>query len=84
MTQVFIFHIGLSLTVAMVAENGRENRPKWRKCHFGPKLVVLQTVFSKIRYQHSQIPKRCLDILCNLISFIIHLNIFLVFACALC
>ena len=28
MTQVFIFHIDLNLTVAMVTENGRENRLK--------------------------------------------------------
>ena len=28
MTQVLIFHIDLTLTVAMVTENGRENRLK--------------------------------------------------------
>ena len=33
MTKVFIFHIDLTLTVAMVTENGRQNRLKSKKCH---------------------------------------------------
>ena len=36
MPQVFIFHIDLSLSVAMVTENGRQYRLKCRKCNFGP------------------------------------------------
>ena len=36
MPQVFIFHIDLTLSVAMVTENGRQYRLKYRKCHFGP------------------------------------------------
>ena len=39
MTKVFIFHTDLTLTVAMVTENGRQYRLKYRKClfrqHFG-------------------------------------------------
>ena len=29
MIQVLLFHIDLALTVAMVTENGRQNRPKY-------------------------------------------------------
>ena len=36
MTKVFIFHIDLTLTVAMVTENGRQYRLKYRKCLFRP------------------------------------------------
>ena len=82
--QVFLFHIDLTLTVAMVTENGCQYRLKYRKCHFGLNFDVLQAVFLKIRYQHSLIPKRYFNILFVLLSFIIHLNIFLIFACALC
>ena len=53
MTKVFIFHIDLTLTLAMVTENGRQYRLKYRKCHFGLNFDVLQAVFLKIRYQHS-------------------------------
>ena len=84
MSQVFIFHIDLTLMVAMVTENGCQYRLKQRKCQFGHNLEVLQTVFLKIRYQHSLIPKRYFNVLCILLLFISHLNIFLVFACALC
>ena len=35
---MFIFHIDLSLKVAMVTENGRQYRLKKRKCHFGPQF----------------------------------------------
>ena len=38
MIKVFVFHIDLSLTVAMVTENGHQNRLKWTKCHFGPEI----------------------------------------------
>ena len=34
MIQVFLFHIDLTITVAMVTENGRQNRLKSKKCHF--------------------------------------------------
>ena len=34
MIQVFSFHIDWTLTVAMVTENGRQNRLKSKKCHF--------------------------------------------------
>ena len=49
MTKVFIFHIDLTLTVAMVTENGRQYRLKYRKYHFGLNFDVLQAVFLKIR-----------------------------------
>ena len=80
MTQVFISHIDLTLPVAIITENGRQNRENAILDH---NLEVLQTVFLKLRYQHSKIPKRYFNILCTLLPFIIHLNIFLVFACAL-
>ena len=35
MPQVFIFHIDLTLSVAMVTENGRQYRLKCKKCNFG-------------------------------------------------
>ena len=35
MTKVFIFHIDLTLLVAMVTENGCQYRLKLKKCHFG-------------------------------------------------
>ena len=31
-----LFHIDLTLTVAMVTENGRQNRLKQKKSHFEP------------------------------------------------
>ena len=34
MIQVFLFHIDFTSTVAMVTENGRQNRLKSKKCHF--------------------------------------------------
>ena len=54
----------------------------WR---FTSKLFRFRFRFSvlKIIYQHSQIPF-FFNILCVLLLLIIHLNIFLVFACALC
>ena len=33
---MFIFHIDLTLTVAMATENGRQYRLKYRKCLFRP------------------------------------------------
>ena len=36
MSQVFILHIDLTLSVAMVTENGRQYSLKSRNCHFGP------------------------------------------------
>ena len=69
---MFIFHIDLTLTVAMVTENGCKNMLKIEKCHFGPNLISAQLNTKKINI-----------ILCILLLFIIHLNIFLVFACAL-
>ena len=84
MTQVFISHIDLTLPVAIIKENGRQNRLNRENAILDHNLEVLQTVFLKIRYQHSKIPKRFFNILCTLLLFIIHLNIFLVFACALC
>ena len=59
MPQVFIFHIDLTLSVAMVTENGRQYRLKCRNVILVHILELLQTVLSKIRYQHSEIPKRC-------------------------
>ena len=56
MTKVFIFHIDLTLTVAMVTENGRQYRLKYRLYKYvflDHILEVLRTVISKIRYQHS-------------------------------
>ena len=50
MTQVFIFHIDLTLMVAMVPENIGLNREIVIMDH---NLDVLQTMFLKIRYQHS-------------------------------
>ena len=40
MTQVFIFHIHvyLTLAVSMVTENGRQYRLKYRKCNIGPQF----------------------------------------------
>ena len=38
MTIVFIFHIDLTLTVAMVTENGCQYRLKYIKCNFGPQF----------------------------------------------
>ena len=76
MTQVFTFHIDLTSTVAMVTENGRQYRLNRENIILDYNLEVLLTVFFfKIRYQN--------DILCILL-FIIHLNNFLVFTCALC
>ena len=36
MIKVFVFHIDLTFTVAMVTENGHQNRLKWTKYHFEP------------------------------------------------
>ena len=38
MTLVFLFYIDLTLTVAIVTENGGQYRLKKRKCHFGPQF----------------------------------------------
>ena len=35
---MFIFHIDLTLKVAIVTENGRQYKLKWRKNHFGPQF----------------------------------------------
>ena len=45
---MFIFHIDLSLTVAMVTENGRQYRLKYRNIFLDHILEVLRTVFSKL------------------------------------
>ena len=57
MTQVFLNYIDLTLTVAMVTENGRQYRLNRTKCHFGPKFGDFQSVLLRIRYQHNLIPK---------------------------
>ena len=52
MTQVFIFHIDLTSTVAMVTENGRQCRLNRENIILDYNLEVLLTVFFfKIRYQ---------------------------------
>ena len=38
MVQVFSFHIDLTLMVGIVTQNGRQNRRKYTKCHFGPQI----------------------------------------------
>ena len=49
MTKVFIFHIDLTLLVAMITENGRQYRLKLRKCHFGPPFGgFTDSVFKKL------------------------------------
>ena len=53
MIQVFLFHIDLTLTVPMVTENGRQYRLNLENVILDHNLEVLQTVFLKIRYQHS-------------------------------
>ena len=45
MAQVFLFHIDLTLTIAIVTENGRQYRLKYRKCHFGSQFGGLIDVF---------------------------------------
>ena len=48
-------------------------------------LEVLQTMFFfKLDISAAKYQKRSFNILCILLPFIIHLNIFLVFACTLC
>ena len=47
MTEVFISHINLALPVAMVTENGHQNRLKWSKCHFGAPFGGLTDSFFK-------------------------------------
>ena len=52
MTQVFIFHIDLTSTVAMVTENGRQCRLNRENYHFGLQFGgFTDSVFFKIRYQ---------------------------------
>ena len=46
-------------------------------------MRLLETDFLRIRFQHKQIPKKPLKILCVVIILIICQNIYLVFACAL-
>ena len=48
MTQVFISHIDLTLPVAMVTENGRQNRLNRENAILDHNLEVLQTVFLKL------------------------------------
>ena len=64
-------------------QNCRQNRLKIEKLPFRPNLRLLETDFLRIRYQHKQIPKKPLTILCAVKILIICENIFLVFACAL-
>ena len=46
MTQMFIFHIDLTITAAMVTENDHQNRLKNREnVIFDRNLEVLQTMF---------------------------------------
>ena len=56
MTKVFIFHIDLTLTVAMVTENGRQYRLKYRKCLYRPHFggftdSVFKNYISTAKYQ---------------------------------
>ena len=47
MIEVLLFHTDLSLTVAMVTENGRQDRLKYTKCHFGPEIGgLIETLFN--------------------------------------
>ena len=50
MIQMFILYIDLTITVAMVTENGRQNRLNRENVILDHNL---QTAFIKIRYQHS-------------------------------
>ena len=52
MSQVFIFDIDSTLSVAMVTENGRQYRLKCRKFHFGPHFGGFQKLdISTAKYQ---------------------------------
>ena len=64
---MFSIYIDLTLTVAMVTENGRQYRLKKHKFYFGPKFGVLTDVLLRIRYQHSEIQKRTFNFLCILL-----------------
>ena len=48
MPRVFIFHIALTLSVAMVNENGRQYSLKCRKCHFVPHFGGFTDCFQKL------------------------------------
>ena len=50
---LLLFHINLTLTVAIVTENGRQIGLNRENVILENNLEVLQTVFLKIRYQHS-------------------------------
>ena len=86
MPKVFIFYNDLTLSVAQVTENGRKYRLKCRKYHFGPHFGgFTDKCFPKLDISTAKYNKNnYFDILCILLSFIIYLNIVLVFACALC
>ena len=75
---MFILHFDLTLKVAMVTENGRQYRLKQRKCHFGPQFRgFTDSVFENkisVQLNTKKIFYHC--ILCILLPFIIHLNIF--------
>ena len=58
------FGFYLTFTVAMVTGVANKVGLKWRNCHFWLNLRLLETNFSKIRYQHRQIPKKPFNMLC--------------------
>ena len=65
------FGIYFTLPVAMVTKMANKIGLKQRNCHFRPNLRLLEADFLRIRYQHKQIPKNPLNILCAVIVIII-------------
>ena len=49
MTQVFLFHIDLTLTVVMVTEHGRQYRLNRTKCQFGSNFGCLIDVLLRFK-----------------------------------
>ena len=65
--------LGLFENLGFVIMSTRENIPLIARapCHFRTNFRILETDFSRIRYQHKQIPKKPFNILSAVIILII-------------
>ena len=65
----------------MVAKLANKTVLKQKNCHFGPNFRLLETSFA-MNYISAQL--NTTDMLCAVVILIFRLNVYLVFACALC
>ena len=72
---MLLFHIDLTLMVAMVTQNGHQNRLNLTKCHFRPEIGGFIDKLFNFQISAQLNTKKYFNILCMLLISISYLNI---------